>query len=236
MAGAFLLIAAWARPARFANFNLTADWTPWSPIDLQDAMLPLATIALFRCWARLWCFPEKPVVSVWIEGSEQTNDDDIDEVVPAELAALLREHQRRRFPSGAPLHQAEDKQTKQPSKVAERIQQLAERTRICTRQEWEEEHLPQLDGIGKDQKADHCCLCMADIAPDDQVRGLACGHAFHLPCVAEWFMRDPTFELSCPLCRVPLSQQRSFEKSDGQEDVDEFMDCEEQPGTLEGCA
>merc|ERR1719414_722402 len=98
-----------------------------------------------------------------------------------------------------------------PSKVEQRIQQLRDRTRICTRKEWEQERLPWLEGVGTElRSADQCCVCMSRIGICEQVRGLACGHAFHLPCVAEWFMRDPTFELSCPLCRLPLNEQKSF--------------------------
>jgi len=100
--------------------------------------------------------------------------------------------------------------------IVERIKQLGERTRICSRQVWEEKYLPQLRGTSA---ANHmkpaltqCCVCMSDIGMQDQVRGLSCGHIYHLHCVAEWFMRDPTLELSCPLCRVPMSEQRCFEE------------------------
>lgn len=94
--------------------------------------------------------------------------------------------------------------------VTERIKQLEERTRICTRSEWEEKHIPQLlkraNGASPPRQCS-CCICLSDIAPDSKVRGLACGHIFHLQCVAQWFMRDETFQLCCPLCRLPLASQ-----------------------------
>lgn len=100
--------------------------------------------------------------------------------------------------------------------IVERIQQLGERTRICSRQVWEEKYLPQLRGTSAANRMKsamtQCCVCMSDIGMQDQVRGLSCGHIYHLHCVAEWFMRDPTLELSCPLCRVPMSEQRRFEE------------------------
>jgi len=98
--------------------------------------------------------------------------------------------------------------------LAERIQQLNERTRICSRRVWEESFLPELRGEeGAEQMRaamEQCSICMSGIGPDEQVRGLACGHIFHLLCLGEWFIRDRTFELCCPLCRVPLSEQACF--------------------------
>merc|ERR1719223_1902399 len=105
------------------------------------------------------------------------------------------------------------------SVLAERIQQLNDRTRICTRKVWEEMYLADLRGgaAGADEMRESletCTICMANIADSDRVRGLACGHIFHLPCLAEWFTRDRTFELCCPLCRVPLSKQPRFRDFD----------------------
>lgn len=98
--------------------------------------------------------------------------------------------------------------------ITERIQQLGERTRVCSRRVWEETYLPDLRGQdGAEQmraSMSQCSICMSSIGMSEQIRGLACGHIFHLPCIAEWFMRDRTFELCCPLCRVPLSQQGTF--------------------------
>lgn len=102
--------------------------------------------------------------------------------------------------------------------VAERIRQLEERTRICTAAEWEDTVLPEisrLQGRPPDERPERvvvttCCICLSEISRDSKVRGLACGHLFHLPCVAQWFMTDPSFSLCCPLCRLPLSEQESI--------------------------
>mmetsp|Transcript_61605 Transcript_61605/g.156583 ORF Transcript_61605/g.156583 Transcript_61605/m.156583 type:complete len:270 (-) Transcript_61605:77-886(-) len=103
--------------------------------------------------------------------------------------------------------------------IAERIKQLSERTRICSRRVWEETYLQDLRGkVGAEQMRDSmssCSICMSNIKMSAQVRGLACGHIFHLPCLAEWFMRDRTFELCCPLCRVPLAKQGIVSDWDG---------------------
>jgi len=98
--------------------------------------------------------------------------------------------------------------------IAERIQQLNERTRICSRQVWEDSYLVGLKGreVAEKMKPSmaQCCICVCGIEMTDQVRGMACGHSFHLPCLAQWFMQDRSFVLSCPLCRIPLSEQGSF--------------------------
>jgi len=92
--------------------------------------------------------------------------------------------------------------------VSERTEQLNDRTQVCTRQEWEELYMPRLSNTLS--KTSTCSICLSSISMDSKVRGLACGHIFHLACVAEWFMKDRTFELCCPLCRVPLRDQRSM--------------------------
>mmetsp|Transcript_32498 Transcript_32498/g.51924 ORF Transcript_32498/g.51924 Transcript_32498/m.51924 type:complete len:214 (-) Transcript_32498:27-668(-) len=95
----------------------------------------------------------------------------------------------------------------QSSLITDRIQQLNDRTQVCTRQEWEDFYMPLLHN-GQELSLTSCSICLADIAMDAKVRGLSCGHIFHLPCVGEWFMKDQTFELCCPLCRVPLCEQK----------------------------
>ncbi len=42
-----------------------------------------------------------------------------------------------------------------------------------------------------------CAVCTDDLARDDRVRQLLCGHTFHAPCIGEWLVRgsSPT----CPL-------------------------------------
>eukprot|EP00927_Polykrikos_kofoidii_P056310 TRINITY_DN50462_c0_g1_i1.p3 TRINITY_DN50462_c0_g1~~TRINITY_DN50462_c0_g1_i1.p3 ORF type:complete len:134 (+),score=15.44 TRINITY_DN50462_c0_g1_i1:210-611(+) len=92
--------------------------------------------------------------------------------------------------------------------VVERIRQLEERTRVCSRKDWEEACLPGLLAPGcACGDAATCSICLADIGDDERIRGLACGHAFHIQCIAQWFMRDQSLELCCPLCRRSLSEQ-----------------------------
>lgn len=97
--------------------------------------------------------------------------------------------------------------------LQDRIKQLEECTIICTREEWENEHRVRLDGAA----CSECCICMSNIERDAQVRALACGHIFHLLCVAEWFMQDKTFELRCPMCRKALSQQSRLKDTNPQQ-------------------
>ncbi|CAE7910833.1 unnamed protein product, partial [Symbiodinium necroappetens] len=87
--------------------------------------------------------------------------------------------------------------------LTERIQQLNTRTRICTREEWEEAYLPDILGANWSSRVSlECSICLGQIAPTARVRGLGCGHMFHLKCLADWFLRDSTLELRCPLCRM----------------------------------
>lgn len=92
--------------------------------------------------------------------------------------------------------------------LTERIQQLNTRTRICTREEWEEAYLPDILGANWSSRVSlECSICLGQIAPTARVRGLGCGHMFHLKCLADWFLRDSTLELRCPLCRMRLAEQ-----------------------------
>jgi hypothetical protein len=95
--------------------------------------------------------------------------------------------------------------------IAERIRWLDERSRVCSRYEWESLFAPRLAPSSVAACAStcgNCSICMHSISLDAKVRGLACGHYFHLECLGEWFMRDQTFELSCPMCRLPLADQK----------------------------
>jgi len=42
-----------------------------------------------------------------------------------------------------------------------------------------------------------CAICLEEFDEDAQIRGLRCSHAFHAPCLDEWFSR---FNEYCPLC------------------------------------
>lgn len=52
--------------------------------------------------------------------------------------------------------------------------------------------------LPRDPDAEPCCpICLADLAPDDEVRILPCKHFFHKACVDEWLHVNST----CPTCR-----------------------------------
>eukprot|EP00930_Biecheleria_cincta_P068770 TRINITY_DN56608_c0_g1_i1.p1 TRINITY_DN56608_c0_g1~~TRINITY_DN56608_c0_g1_i1.p1 ORF type:complete len:257 (-),score=38.38 TRINITY_DN56608_c0_g1_i1:320-1000(-) len=100
-----------------------------------------------------------------------------------------------------------DVKPKQRSTLVERTRQLEQSSCVCSMANWEECYsmLPHCAET-------MCCICLAGISEDSRIRGLGCGHVFHLECVAEWFMKDKSLELACPLCRVPLAKQPPIEK------------------------
>ncbi|KAK4419284.1 RING-H2 finger protein ATL17 [Sesamum alatum] len=52
-----------------------------------------------------------------------------------------------------------------------------------------------------DMDQEECVVCLGELEDDDLVRLLPnCKHAFHVPCVDQWFAAHA----SCPLCRSPI--------------------------------
>ncbi|XP_073157585.1 E3 ubiquitin-protein ligase Os04g0590900-like [Henckelia pumila] len=46
-----------------------------------------------------------------------------------------------------------------------------------------------------------CVVCLGELEDEDLVRSLpTCNHAFHVPCIDQWFLAHT----SCPLCRSPI--------------------------------
>ena len=46
---------------------------------------------------------------------------------------------------------------------------------------------------------DACTICVTSFNEEDNIRGLTCGHAFHVECIDRWF-RD--YRACCPTCMV----------------------------------
>lgn len=63
---------------------------------------------------------------------------------------------------------------------------------------------------------DTCAICLDIIEDDDDVRGLACGHAFHASCVDPWLTSR---RACCPLCKadyyVPKPRPEGPENDEG---------------------
>ncbi len=49
-----------------------------------------------------------------------------------------------------------------------------------------------------DHPGDSCAICIDTLEADEDVRGLACGHAFHASCIDPWLTSR---RASCPLCK-----------------------------------
>lgn len=105
--------------------------------------------------------------------------------------------------------------------LEERLRQLEASSHICTRAQWEELHVPRLppDAAAGSRACARCVVCMTDIAPNERIRGLACGHYFHVGCVGRSFLEDTSGEMRCPLCRVPIHEQRALPVIDHSEFV-----------------
>ncbi|KKK23796.1 hypothetical protein AOCH_000279 [Aspergillus ochraceoroseus] len=65
---------------------------------------------------------------------------------------------------------------------------------------------------------DSCAICLDLIEDDDDIRGLACGHAFHASCVDPWLTSR---RASCPLCKadyyIPKPRSDAAEPTTGSE-------------------
>lgn len=57
-------------------------------------------------------------------------------------------------------------------------------------------YLPMSDTLFSDYA---CAICLDILEDETQVRGLPCGHAFHVTCVDKWLLwRQPC----CPVCKA----------------------------------
>jgi hypothetical protein len=58
-----------------------------------------------------------------------------------------------------------------------------------------------------------CTICRERFSPNSIVRKLQCGHIFHIGCIDTWFENN----ISCPVCRSDLRDQRRTESDDEDE-------------------
>jgi hypothetical protein len=50
------------------------------------------------------------------------------------------------------------------------------------------------------RRDDTCCICLDRMQPrQHRVLALACGHAFHEPCITQWLAAQALCQ--CPLCK-----------------------------------
>ncbi|KAK9477852.1 hypothetical protein V1514DRAFT_98033 [Lipomyces japonicus] len=58
---------------------------------------------------------------------------------------------------------------------------------------------PNLHPDLAETSGDSCAICIEQLEDDDNIRGLACGHAFHSSCIVPWMT---TRRACCPLCKA----------------------------------
>lgn len=62
------------------------------------------------------------------------------------------------------------------------------------------------------QPGDACAICIEGLEDDDEVRGLACGHAFHASCIDPWLTSR---RACCPLCKADYYVPKPRPEGDG---------------------
>ena len=86
--------------------------------------------------------------------------------------------------------------TKNNKKCGTRIKKSTNKYFCCT------DHEP----LNIEIITDSCIMCSEKI-PISDVIILRCNHAFHKPCLTEWFEYSTSEILNCPLCRTDIKSQ-----------------------------
>uniref|UniRef100_A0A915MA31 RING-type domain-containing protein n=1 Tax=Meloidogyne javanica TaxID=6303 RepID=A0A915MA31_MELJA len=53
-----------------------------------------------------------------------------------------------------------------------------------------------------EQERERCTICLCEFETGDELRGLNCGHLFHMECIDPWLQQNK----KCPLCRVDMDK------------------------------
>ncbi|KAL7073934.1 hypothetical protein ACQ4LE_006857 [Meloidogyne hapla] len=53
-----------------------------------------------------------------------------------------------------------------------------------------------------EQERERCTICLCEFETGDELRGLNCGHLFHMECIDPWLQQNK----KCPLCRVEMDK------------------------------
>ncbi|KAH3678303.1 hypothetical protein WICPIJ_008853 [Wickerhamomyces pijperi] len=66
-----------------------------------------------------------------------------------------------------------------------------------------------------------CAICIDTFEPEDQVRGLICGHVFHQECLDPWLTKR---KACCPMCKRDYYMKNNNRSEDGENDGNEADD------------
>uniref|UniRef100_A0A915LGT0 RING-type domain-containing protein n=1 Tax=Meloidogyne javanica TaxID=6303 RepID=A0A915LGT0_MELJA len=71
-----------------------------------------------------------------------------------------------------------------------------------------------------EQERERCTICLCEFETGDELRGLNCGHLFHMECIDPWLQQNK----KCPLCRVDMDKGISVPgSSNALENVENYL-------------